>query len=360
MKKLLVLMLVIIPWVSTFAQTNFRQISFEDAISAAKSENKLVFIDFYTDWCGPCRTMSKQIFPQKAVGDYLNSKFVCIKLNAEKEGLTLAKRFNIKAYPTFLILNTKQEVQFDLKGSMDAEAFINKVNSYLDPEFAPQKMEQRYNAGERTPSLVNQYALYLMEQNKEKDGYKVINSYFDSLSETQKLKPENSFLFLRYTFDMNDAKGRFMINHINNFPKATSASMHTKVSQLYHTALIGYFSGYMFGDNRYSEQDYNKLKGEILKLKLDQGYPYAPMFKLIECYSQHNLKAYLNLCGQEFKDLSSADKDLLILNMTRLVNTNDKETLKMCSQFIRTHLSELGANAITLAGRTLENIENKI
>lgn len=67
------------------AQTNFRSIDFNEAVKQSQAENKLVFIDFYTDWCGPCRKMSKEVFPQKQVGDYFNSQFVCIKLNAEKK-----------------------------------------------------------------------------------------------------------------------------------------------------------------------------------------------------------------------------------------------------------------------------------
>ena len=83
----------------------------------------MVFVDFYTDWCGPCKVMAKDVFPQKQVGDYFNAKFVCLKLNAEKEGRELAKRFKVTAYPTFIVVDTDEKVRAELKGAMDADSF---------------------------------------------------------------------------------------------------------------------------------------------------------------------------------------------------------------------------------------------
>ncbi len=80
---------------SASAQTDFRHISFDEALTAAKQENKLIFIDFYTTWCGPCKMMSNKVFPQKNVGDFMNAKFIPLKMDFQswtrKRGWNLQK-----------------------------------------------------------------------------------------------------------------------------------------------------------------------------------------------------------------------------------------------------------------------------
>ncbi len=79
---------------------------FGAAVRKAKAENKVMFVDFYTDWCGPCKQMTADVFIRKAVGDVFNRNFVNVKVNAEKgEGVSLAEKAGIMAYPTMLFLD---------------------------------------------------------------------------------------------------------------------------------------------------------------------------------------------------------------------------------------------------------------
>lgn len=82
----------------------FRSITFETAAQAAAAENKLIFIDFFTTWCEPCKRLDSATWTDAAVGKLVGEKAVALKLDAEKEGKELAKRYKIGAYPTLLLL----------------------------------------------------------------------------------------------------------------------------------------------------------------------------------------------------------------------------------------------------------------
>lgn len=91
---------------------DFFEGTFEDALVKAKESNKLVFVDFYAVWCGPCKQMTEKVFPDEEVGKYMNEKFVCLQVNVEKEGWQkdVAEKYNVTLLPT-LIFFIKQMVR---------------------------------------------------------------------------------------------------------------------------------------------------------------------------------------------------------------------------------------------------------
>lgn len=338
------------------AQTNFRSIDFNEALKQSQAENKLVFIDFYTDWCGPCRKMSKEVFPQKQVGDYFNAQFVCIKLNAEKEGKELAQKFEVKAYPTFIIADQQGNTKATITGAFPADAFVAKVKNELNPEMAPERMKQRYESGERTPELVDAYAMSFMEQKKMDEGYKIIDDYFNSLSDKQKLAPENLFVFTRYTFDVSDPKCQFWTKNVEKADSKTKEIALAHLQKLYHSATSTYLSGYVFAENKFNEAEYQQLKQDIYSLKLDQKYPFAPVFELIECYAKGDKKAYFEMFKQKKSELDSQDFELILLNVSRLF-PNSPELMPEVIKYVRASLPELRGSSIMMLGRVLMNLE---
>jgi thiol-disulfide isomerase/thioredoxin len=77
---------------------------FAAASVAAKQEAKLIFIDFYTTWCEPCKRLDAETWTDASVGKLIGDRAIALKIDAEKEGKDLAKRYKIDAYPTLLLL----------------------------------------------------------------------------------------------------------------------------------------------------------------------------------------------------------------------------------------------------------------
>ena len=85
----------------------FAKINLESAKKKASKSGKLIFIDAYTDWCGPCKRMAATTFKDPEVGKFFNKNFVNLKVEMEKDtdGREIARRYKVRAYPTLLIID---------------------------------------------------------------------------------------------------------------------------------------------------------------------------------------------------------------------------------------------------------------
>ncbi len=101
--------------------------SFESAMQNAQSANKPLMIDFYTDWCGVCKTVDSQTYPDANV-IRASQNFVMLRVNAEQR-TDLAQRFGVKAYPTFVFLNPKGEVISQEVGGYGPGEFVGLLQS---------------------------------------------------------------------------------------------------------------------------------------------------------------------------------------------------------------------------------------
>jgi thioredoxin-related protein len=71
-----------------FITLNFAQVKWmtiEEALEAQKTQPKKILIDFYADWCGPCKIMDKKTYGHPVISEFLNDKYYPVKFNAEEK-----------------------------------------------------------------------------------------------------------------------------------------------------------------------------------------------------------------------------------------------------------------------------------
>ncbi|SDK82287.1 Thioredoxin-related protein [Pedobacter sp. ok626] len=166
MKKL-ILILLFIPFLGSAQDkgTHFEHgLSWQQVKEKAKKENKYLLVDCFTTWCGPCKYMSSNIFPQEKVGDFFNKNFVNVKVQFDKtkddneevkswyaDADLINKEFKIRAYPTFLIFSPQGELVHRIVGGGEADAFIAKAKKALNPETQYYTMLKKYDTANPSP-----------------------------------------------------------------------------------------------------------------------------------------------------------------------------------------------------------------
>ena len=366
MKKIILFLSVSLFALSLVAQTNFRDITYKEALAAAKAEKKLVFIDFYTSWCGPCKMMMKNIFPLKEVGNYLNSKFVCIKIDAEKgEGPELAKRYQVKAYPTFVAINPAEEILMTkVGGSGSGSGFIGSIDRLIDPDKTPERMKQRYESGERTADLISAYAGLKMEEvyknsqpdmTKKDEAFKMVQDYFDGLKDKERLAEENVFIYTTYTESPADAIVRYMIANRDKFAPAIKNDISDRIKELYKIDVLNYLTARI----PFNQQQYDIVKKGVMDLGLNRDDYYTTAFRFIESYSKGDMDAFMTLCEKEYDQLNDDYKSSLMYSFADVFANADEAVKKRAAKFIRHSFLDMDATMIMFVAQQLMQLEGK-
>jgi thiol-disulfide isomerase/thioredoxin len=110
------------------------QTNLDQALLHAKAQNKLVLVDFYTDWCGPCKLMDARTYSNATVQNFMDAHLISVKINAEdpKLGQQAAMKYRIMAYPTVLILNPAGAVVDKMRGFVPAKNFLRELKAVFD------------------------------------------------------------------------------------------------------------------------------------------------------------------------------------------------------------------------------------
>lgn len=366
MNKFLTSIVALLLCITATAQTDFRHITYQEALAAAKSEGKLVFMDFYTDWCGPCKMMMKNVFPQTTVGEFMNKSFVNLKVNAEKgEGVELAKQYEVKAYPTFVVVDATGKEQGRTVGSSTAEAFISKLEAIIDPSKSPEVVTRKYESGDRTAQIVKAYASNRLEKLREtrmtSDEYKqradsvtaLVQDYFTALADADKVKEENMFVYRSYTDTPFSASGRFLCTATDKFAGAQRTEADSLVINLYKAEV----SRLLYGSATISAENFKTLKQDIKKKGLDKDGSYPAAYALIECEGKGDLAAYVAECEKVYPKLTEDQRAYIMEGYASHFKTATDDVKKQAAQFLRRHIGEMPYNVIYFTAMQIGELE---
>lgn len=217
MKKIILSVVALFVFTNVFSQgIQFEHGTFSEALAKAKKENKMVFMDCYTTWCGPCKYLAKNVFTQKEVGEFFNKNFVNVKMDMESEaGKPLMGRYQVSAFPTLLWLDGDGNIQHKTMGAGDAKSLIGTATLALDTENNWSGLNKQYKNGKRNSEFMQKY---IMASTKAGiDVKEAVDNYFSSKKPEELINSEDAILIASSVKSTSNKMYQFVLNNKTKF-----------------------------------------------------------------------------------------------------------------------------------------------
>ena len=195
MKKAILFSIAFVTVNLLYAQgIEFSHGTWKEALEEAAKHDKILFVDSYTTWCGPCKAMAKNVFTKEEVGKFFNANFINLKLDMEsQDGRAFDSKYPVSAYPTLFFIDPKGKVIKKVVGGQQVESLINHAKDAIKNNDNSADLAKEYEAGNREYDFMVKYIKSLV--NAGKPSLKIANDY---LASQQNLTQEQK---MRFTFE---------------------------------------------------------------------------------------------------------------------------------------------------------------
>ena len=303
---------------------NFQDLTFEQAVEKAAKMRKQIFVDCYTSWCGPCKYMSNTVFPQEKMGDYMNPKFICVKYDMEKgEGPELAKKFGVRAYPTFVIVNPDGTIRHKLVGGGEGEKFIERVKESFDDNKALGALDAKYNSGNRDKAFLSQYA-QVMVANYDPNAKAIVDELLKISTDEEKLSEDYWFIFGNSELSPKDSEAaKFLTDNRSKFNETIGKEkVDSRLSEGLFREILMVIAG------RGQKTDVKRLDAigrEVKALKLSNEKTLLSSLAIAKAVKTENIDKILTACEKELPKLGKDSQMIAYYLSGSLAKANDTQ-----------------------------------
>jgi thiol-disulfide isomerase/thioredoxin len=300
---------------------HFEHSTWKEILAKAKAENKLVMLDAYTSWCGPCKWMAKNIFTDAEVGKFYNASFVNAKIDMEKgEGVDIAKTYNVRAYPTLLYVNGDGQVMHRVCGAGDAASFIADGKVALDNKANYAFLKKNFEADPKANAKA-----YFEAAEKACDNVSAeLNTYLKTLSAEEAVNADNFGMVYSMLDDYSNPAFPFFYSNYSNYGKKYgSDTIDFKLRSIYEDAMAA--ANYHHDDKKLAEikSSYAIVKNPKVKEYLND----AALFYAIDKEKKPN-EYYAAQANFIDKHVTSNPDKLNSYAWNYYENVNDKKLLE--------------------------------
>lgn len=327
MKKLFLLLSAMLVSYGGMSQgVDFLPVSFGEACKMAAEQDKLIFVDCYAVWCQPCARMAEKVFPTPEAGEYFNDRFVCLKMDMEKgEGAKLRKKWELVAYPTFLLVRPDGTVQHRIVGARELSGLIEEVELGLNEKTSMVYLAKVHEQREMTIDELMDYwhALKLASMKEKRDA--VREELLGRLSDEELTDSKYWALFSEAKYGSSELD--FVRNHIDDFRRNNGREAVDKLMvREYESVLLGSLRRL---SNR-AEGETAKVSDVVAAIMTDieaYGIEMRPVIlekmSLVDAYTRKDIEFLLGYVEEQAR--KETDEKLAVDLITALILLDESE-----------------------------------
>lgn len=240
--------------ISIFAQNKniaFEHVTFKELKEKATKANKLIFVDAYTTWCGPCKYMAKNIFTNDTVADFYNANFVNAKIDMEKgEGIELAKQYHVNCYPNLLFIDGQGNVVHRVAGSMTSKDFVDLGKLAQQKEGTFSYYMNNYEQQKNNSKFLIQYIEMLDNTCMEPDM--AVVQYFSLQKDNELTTEQNWNMIKNHSNDLDSREIKYVLTNKQKFDELyTAHTVNEKIDDVNYSSLINVIRAKPFDETKY-------------------------------------------------------------------------------------------------------------
>lgn len=315
------------------AKIEFRDLSFKEGLAVAAEEGKPVFIDCYTDWCGPCKWMSANIFTDDEVAEYYNANYVCLKIDMEKgEGVDIAENYGIRAYPTLLYLDSEGErLLVTVGASREPQDYIDAGEQAKDPErnlpYLIANKEENFD----NPSFMKDY--FLTTANANMLESEELDRYFESIAIEDWAEEDNWEIITNAIYDPGSKVFKRALAKAELFIKERGEEAQKFFEQTVYYALANTLYR---ARNEEQMEMYRSMREELLGIGFPGSEKIALNLDLMEHEKNEDYAAYAATAKAKVKELCWDDpRQLNSISWTIYQKVDEPEANQMAESWAK-------------------------
>lgn len=243
--RLISFLLLTVYGISGFSQSNgviFKSLlSFEEALSEAKQNDKIIVIYCHAKWCGYCGKMEKEVFTQEEVGNYFNAYFTNYFVDIDKEatGRLIKEKYDIRALPTILFINEDGELIHKIIGYKNKIEIIDFAKTAFDDNSNLYYYQQKVNSGDYSPSIIS---AYLKINSDYKNRLEIVDSCLKSLPE-EKAFSKDAWDLLTCNYRIASHYRKYILNNEERFKENVESKVFDDlIEELYSFYIYRYWN----------------------------------------------------------------------------------------------------------------------